>query len=600
MVIQSDNQAEGQASPGAGQDGVFRLGDWLVNTATRELRRGERVERLEPRVMQVLEFLAARSGTVVSRRDLESHVWSGMIVTDDAVTNTVIKLRRALGDKARQPRYIETIAKSGYRLVAPVEPVPAAAAGTAALTPTETHAGPGGEFEPVGAGEQTDRVDTERARRSPRQFPRRRLAVLTAALLAVAVVAWTEWRVWINPPPPTVADAAVVVAVLPFENLSGDPAQDYFADGVTQDLITDLSRLSALQVVARNSVLAYRGSAESETAIGRALGADYVVKGSVQRAGGRLRVNVNLTDTRGGRNRWGERYDRGLADIFAVQDEIAARVVSALQLELAAGDRSRLARRYVAGIEAYDELLRGLDLLGRRASADNAQARVHFARAIDLDPGFARAYAGLAMTHALQAVYAHGPQVAMALEEAGEIARAGLAIDDTQPQLHYAMALVEMYRGELSAAAESVARAIELRPSYADGYGLMAWILHFAGRPEEGMAAMRRAIALNPHVTALYRTVEAALHYELGELDKARSLLEQAVAVNPEQFLARLYLAAVYAASGELDNARWQVDEIRAVDADFRLDLAHGFPIRDPRYRDRFVADLALAGLPAE
>jgi tetratricopeptide (TPR) repeat protein len=128
----------------------------------------------------------------------------------------------------------------------------------------------------------------------------------------------------------------------------------------------------------------------------------------------------------------------------------------------------------------------------------------------------------------------------------------------------------------------------------------MAWILHFAGRPGEGMAAMRRAIALNPHVTALYRTVEAALHYEMGELDEARALLEQAVAVSPDQLLARLYLAAVYAATGEFEAAQWQVEEIRTLDPGFRLDLSYGFPIRDPRYRARFVGDLRHAGLSVQ
>lgn len=417
-------------------------------------------------------------------------------------------------------------------------------------------------------------------------------------LLGMAVAGGLALYLSAIQPPPTAA-AGTVVAVLPFDNLSNDPEQDYFADGITQDLITDLSKLSGLQVVARNSVLAYRASTEPESVIGRELGARFLVRGSVQRSGERLRINVNLTDAVEGRNRWGERYDRQLADIFRLQDEITAHVVSALQVELAPGERQRLTRRYVTSIEAYDELLRGLDLLGRRASADNAEARAHFERAIELEPGFARAYAGLAMTHALHAIYGHGPQVAASLEKAETIARQGLAIDETLPQLHYAMGLVEMYRGDLAAAAAEVSRAIELRPSFADGYGLMAWILHFAGRPDEGLEAMRRAIALNPHVTALYRTVKAALHYELGQLDQARALLEESVEMNPDQLLTRVYLAAVYAATGQIESAQWQVDEIQALDAGFRLDLAYGFPIRDPRYRARFLADLARAGLVA-
>ena len=591
MASQTDQCADGLPEPEADQDGGFRLGEWRVDTATREIRRGDSVDRLEPKVMRVLQFLAARGGKVVSRYELEAHVWPGVIVTDDAVTNTIIKLRRALGDKARDPRYIETIAKTGYRLIAPIEPL--ADDSRASPVPARAPAGPGADVV-----EAAPRVDGEGTR--PAGSPRSNLALTVLPvvfLIAVAVIAWLEWQSWLNPPPGAQFDQASVVAVLPFANLSGDPEQDYFADGITQDLITDLSKLSRLQVIARNSMLAYRDSGQSESVIGRALGARFVVSGSVQRSGERLRINVNLIDTQAGHNRWAERYDRGLADIFRVQDEITRQVVNALQVEIEPGEQVRLARRYVAGIEAYDELLRGLDLLGRRASADNAEARTHFERAIVLDPGFARAYAGLAMTHALQAIYAHGPQVVAALEQAEAIARRGLAIDETVPQLHYAVGLVEMYRGDLPAAATAVSRAIELRPSYADGYGLMAWILHFAGRPEEGMAAMRRAVALNPHVTALYLTVEAALHYELGELDEARALLERAVEMNPGQLLARLFLAAVYSGTGQIEAATWQVDEIRTMDAGFRLDLAYGFPIRDPRYRARFVGDLSRAGL---
>lgn len=607
MPIQMDQQPSAQADSGSPRDGLYRLGDWVVDVATRDIRRAGTVVRLEPKVMRVLEFLVGRRGQVVSRYDLESHVWSGMVVTDDAVTNTVIKLRKALGDKARDPRYIETIAKTGYRLIAAVEPLPGPETpATLPDPPTMPKDALASRYQPHADARDSTTLQEHGQRATGDAVseaslpPRRQLALLPIlVLVAVLAAAWIGFHGWRTVPQPVAVGQGTVVAVLPFDNLSGDPEQDYFADGITQDLITDLSKLSGLQVVARNSVLAYRESIEPESVVGRELGARFVVRGSVQRSGERLRINVNLIDAVENRNRWGERYDRQLADIFRLQDEITAHVVSALQVELAPGEQQRLTRRYVTSIEAYDELLRGLDLLGRRASADNAEARAHFERAIELEPGFARAYAGLAMTHALHAIYGHGPQVAASLERAEAIAREGLAIDETLPQLHYAMGLVEMYRGDLAAAAAEVSRAIELRPSFADGYGLMAWILHFAGRPDEGLEAMRRAITLNPHVTALYRTVKAALHYELGELDQARSLLEESVEMNPDQLLTRVYLAAVYAATGQIESAQWQADEIRALDAGFRLDLAYGFPIRDPRYRARFLADLARAGLVA-
>jgi TolB-like protein/DNA-binding winged helix-turn-helix (wHTH) protein/Tfp pilus assembly protein PilF len=557
--------------------GTFRVGAWTVDPAGNRIRQRGQEVRLEPKVMRVLVLLAENGGEVVTRRDLEDKVWPRMLVSDDAVTNTLIKLRKALGDDARDPRYVETIAKSGYRLIAEVAPL-------------EAGAPPPGEA-----------VTPATAARAAHRLPRLNTAAVAVGLLAgLAIAVWVLFELGRGDAERSAVGAQrPVLAVLPLANLNADPEQDYFADGITEDLITDLSKLSGLQVVARNAVFAYRGSTEPEAAIGEELGARFLVKGSVQRAGERLRINIRLVDAAAGRNRWAERYERDIADIFRVQDEIAARVATSLQVELAPGERQRLTRGYATSVEAYDEYLRGLDLLGRRASADNPEARAHFERAIALEPGFARAHAGLAMTYALHASYGTGAPVRQLLDRAEAIARRGLAIDDSQPQLRYALGLVAMYRGELKEAVDEVSRAIELRPSYADAYGLLAWILHFAGRPDEGLEAMRRAVALNPRPSALYRTVQAALHYEQGDLEPALRLLRESVEISPTQLLTRLYLAAVYAATGQDEAAHWEVEELRALAPGFVLDLDHGFPIRDPTYRQRFLADLRRAGLGA-
>jgi TolB-like protein/DNA-binding winged helix-turn-helix (wHTH) protein len=543
--------------------------------------------KLEPKVMRVLVFLAKHPQRVVKRGELEAAVWKGMVVTDDAVTNTVIKLRRALGDDARNPRYVETIAKSGYRLIADVRSLDSAGGRSESLR----EEGSVDSSQPAGGGEPT--VAGQLAPRFAHLIP----ALLAAVPLVALAIGW-----WLMQPPggsPSAVSKPIrpVVAVLPFENLSGDPERAYFADGITEDVITDLSKLSGLQVVARSSVMAYRDSSEPASHIGRELVADYLVRGSVQRSGQQLRINVRLIDTDEGRNRWAERYDRKLADIFRIQDEIASHVVAALQVELAPGEQRRLVSDSMTSVEAYDAFLRGLDLLGRRTSADNPEARRYFREAIELEPRFARAYAGLAMTYALHALYGHGPGVLQSLDDAEVIARQGLAIDENLPQLRYTLGLVEMYRGNLAAAIAEVSRAIELRPSYADGYGLLAWILHFAGRPHDGLDAIRQAVALNPRVPALYLTVEAALHYQLENLDEALRLLEASVEISPNQLLTRLFLGAVYAATGDLDAARWEVEELHTLEPGFELDLDHGFPIRDPQYRRRFVANLERAGL---
>mgnify|MGYP001814931962 FL=1 len=555
-------------------DTTFKIGDWSVEPAANRLFREDQEIRLEPKVMRVLIYLVERRGEVISRHDLEAHVWAGMIVTDDAVTNTVIKLRRALGDNARNPRYIETIAKTGYRLIAEVS-VP--------------------EVSAVQAEEESTTGIAGRAQR----LWRKTLIGGVGLLLGGSILWWVAVPME-TPTPATsdLADAKPVIAVLPFENLSADPEQDYFSDGITEDLITDLSKISGLRVVARNSVFAYRGSTDTEQSIGAELHARYLLQGSVRRAQGRVRINVRLTDVSDIGMRWAERYDRELKDIFQLQDEITQQVVNALEIELSSDDRKRLIRDYATGIEAYDLYLQGLDHYGRRSGESNLLAKYFFERAIEIDPAFARAYAGLALTYTINAVNGWGATLEKSLAKAEQLIEKAKALDDSLPQAHFVAGEVQMYRRDYNAALDELARAVELKPSYADAYALTAWVLHFAGRPQQGLAAMRQAIDLNPRVPGAYQMVEGALHYELGKHAEAVRLLELAVQNNPNYQLARVFLAAAYAALGNVEEAAWQIDEILALNPSFTLAaVEHAAPIRDPEYRERFLRDLQRAGL---
>ncbi|MGD8956015.1 MAG: winged helix-turn-helix domain-containing tetratricopeptide repeat protein [Chromatiaceae bacterium] len=551
---------------------LLKIGDWTVEPAANRMFRGDKEVRVEPKAMRVLTYLVERRGEVVSRHDLETQVWSGMIVTDDAVTNTVIKLRRALGDNARSPRYIETIAKTGYRLIAETSAVEAAA-------------------EPA-----PDASVSVPGRRLDRHW--RKTLIASLGLLLGGSILWWATVPLGTPPADEPVGGVPVIAVLPFESLSADPGQDYFANGITEDLITDLSKLGGLRVVARNSAFAYRGDAESEGEIGRQLHARYILRGSVQRAGERLRINIRLTDTEDGSNRWAERYDRKIADIFLLQDEITHHVVSALQVELSADDRERLVRDYATNIEAYDLFLRGMDLYGRRTGEANELAQGFFERAIAIEPGFARAYAALALTHATAVVNSWGASLDESLAQAETLTRKAMQLDDSLPQVHFAAAIVGMYRGNYAAAMEELARAIELKPSYADAHASLGWVLHFAGRPREGLTALAHAIDLNPRVPATYQLVEGALHYALEDTAEAIRVLELAIANNPSYQLVRVYLAAAYAAAGDLNEAGWQVAEVLTLNPNFSLaDVERAAPIRDPAYKERFLRDLQRAGL---
>lgn len=552
------------SDPAAHPETPFTVGEWLVDPLANELHRDAATAKLEPKVMRVLCILAERPGTVVAREELESRVWAGMVVTSDAVTNTIIKLRKVLGDDSRHPSYIETISKTGYRLIAEVRPGP-----TATLAPG-----------------------------NPNILKMRRQGRWLVPLMVALLLGF-----WLASPEYGVRDAKPEqsrrVAVLPFENLSADPKQDYFADGITEDLITDLSKISGLEVIARNSAFAYKGSREREQAIAADLGVAYLLKGSVQRSGDRIRINARLTDGRDGDNLWADRYDSQIEDVFDIQDEITTRIVTALEVEIAPKEHSRVGQRDTASVGAYDALLRGLDHFGRRSAENNRLAKQHYEHAIALDPGFARAYAGLAMVYARDATDGWDPDPEIALSRAAELAEKAQRLDPSLPQAYFVEGLLELFRGNHEAAFRNAEHAISIKPSYADAYALRAWVQHFDGHIAGGLASMEQAVRLNPRIPSVYRLLRGTLYYAQADLERALSDLEAAVEVNPNYQNLRIWLAAAYAAAGRIDEAQWQSREILALHPGFSASQSlWAFPIRDPAYRERFLADLRRAGLP--
>lgn len=347
-----DRRQDQSPSP-AKSTGPFRIADWIVDADANRLLQGGRETRLEPRVMSVLVYLARHPGEVVSRQELEQHVWKGMVVGYDAITNAVIKLRRALRDDARSPHIIETISKHGYRLIAHVEPAPG----------DVLKLGPTLEAPPR----------TSWSEWLPSRVSRRRLPPMLGALgLLIAVAFGAAWVLRDLPQETTPTPQALpAIAVLPFADQSPDADQAYFANGITEDLITDLSKVAGLLVVARNSAFAYEDSTAPPRRIGRELDVRYLLRGSVRRTDRQLRLNAWLIATDSERTLWAERYDGELTDIFRLQDELAARIVAALEVELAPAEQSRLSSTAEASVAAYDALLRGLDHYGRRSFQDN-------------------------------------------------------------------------------------------------------------------------------------------------------------------------------------------------------------------------------------
>jgi TolB-like protein/DNA-binding winged helix-turn-helix (wHTH) protein len=567
----AEQPIEDRAKPACDTIAGWHL-DYTLNRITRP---GVEV-RLEPKVMDVLACLARRSGEVVTRQQFEADVWAGRVVSEDALTNAIRKLRRAFRDDARQPRVIETISKVGYRLNVPV--------GQSALTPDE------------------DRTDA-----GTKEPNRSRRGIFIAALVFFAFLAGIVLWIFKVPPAgvaehsggtgPPLPDSPSLV-VLPFENLGTAPEQDYFAAGITADLITALSKVSGLFVVAPHSAFIYQASRKPERLIGRELGVRHVLFGNVRKSGSRVRISARLADALGDRVLWAEHYDRELSDIFGIQDDVTARIVSALRIELAPEERSRVGKRYTEGIEAYDVFLRGLDHYARRSREDNHIAKEYFEQAIQLDPGFARAYGSLALAHLRDTIDAWSGDPDRSIERAEQLITEALRIDESIPQVHFAKSQVALFRRDYTQAIRDADRAVALDPNYADGYGLLAWVLHYAGRPDQALEPMQTALRLNPHAPSVYLLVQGGIYFTLGRYEEALHNFKRALTLNPASQRLRLWTAAAYAQAGLLDDAQWESVELLALNPELSLDnVTRDFPFRDPRHMDHFLDGLRKTGL---
>lgn len=537
----------------------LEIGQWWADRSTNELGRAGKAVRIEPKAMEVLMVLAARAGRVVSREELLAAVWPGVVVGDEALTQSIIKLRRALGDNPRAPAYIETISKRGYRLIVPVRPREAEA-------PAPARA-------------------------------RRRLAagwLVAAALVALVPAGAHVWRAFAPPAPAAGAAEAwddrrggvFTLSVLPFEAVGAGAGQADLARGISSDLMTDLSRVHRLRLIAATA-----GAPAPK-------GASYLVAGSVERAADVLRINVRLTDNRTGQQLWSERYERQYGDLFALQDEISRRLSAMLPIKLDEAARQRIAKRYTRSLDAYDDFLRAQALfLVRRADA-NEEARAEYRKAIDRDPNFARAYAGLAMTYAmderLRPAAAHG----VALRKAAELATTARQIDPGIPEVYWALAFIDVQQRRHAQALELLRKAIELNPSYADAYALMGGIYTYVGRPSESIPLLRTAIRLNPSGGYLYYLLLGRAYLFENDLEQALINLREASARNLPDLETRIYLAAALAASGNTTDAKWQADEIRTLETGFSLPRwLDTYPLTDPGERKKLEGLLASTGL---
>jgi DNA-binding winged helix-turn-helix (wHTH) protein/TolB-like protein/Tfp pilus assembly protein PilF len=546
-------------TPGSG----LLIGDWYADPATNELRRGDEITRIEPKAMEVLMLLAQHPGRVVPREELFAAVWPGVVVGDEALTQSINKLRRALGDNARSASYIETISKRGYRLIAPVR---------------DTAAGAEGSRPQV--------VDSAHGHR------RWSIRLAVALLCAVAGVALYFNRSTPTPPEERTAiteerQDLVTVTVLPFNWLGAAADQAYLARGIDDALVTELSRLPGLRLV--------RPSSSPTDA---APPARYLVSGSVQREADTLRINVHLTDGRTRQQLWSERFERRFGDLFAVQDEIGRKLAQLLPGKLADAARQRHAKRYTRSLEAYDHFLQGQALFLARRSADNEQARKAYGKALELDPNFARAYASLAMTYAMDYRLRPSASATPALARAFELAETARLIDPDIAEVHWALGFVHTQSRRHEQAIAALQTAIDINPSFADAYALMAGIHTYIGQPAKAIPLLRSALRLNPDGGYLYFLVLGRAYLFEGDIEQARLNLREASSRNHVDLETRLFSAAAAMAAGDRAAAEWEAQEIRALEPAFSLQRwLDSYPLANPRHRQRLVELLIDGGI---
>jgi TolB-like protein/DNA-binding winged helix-turn-helix (wHTH) protein/Tfp pilus assembly protein PilF len=505
----------------------IRFADFEVDPRSGELRKSGRKVRLPEQSFQILELLLDRAGEVVTREELHQRLWpAGTFVDFDAgLNNAVRKLRDALADPADSPRYVETLPRRGYRFIAPLEAPPSEAV------------------------EATTAPAPARRTQSRLRRPGARVAALAALLVALALIGTRDrWRG--RSTPVTIAS----LAVLPFENLTGEDGQDYFVDGMTDALITNLAQARSLRVISRTSVMQYRGTKKSLPQIAEELHVDAVVEGTVARSGGRVRVTAQLIHATSDRHLWARSYERELRDVLALQGELAGAIAQAIRVELQPEEQRRLTRTTAVQPEAYEAYLKGRFFWSQRSREGLGKAVGYFQQAIERDPAYARAHSGLSDAYRLFDLSGLAPP-RECMPKAEAAARKALALDDTLAEAHVSLAgVLYRYHWDWEAAEREFRLGLELEPSYAEGHRSYAIYLMVVRRHEDALAEARRARELSPLSLPINVELGAAL-VRAGRYDEAIERLQKTLEIDPKFGRAYLTLAEAYVAQGDWPRA---------------------------------------------
>jgi TolB-like protein len=515
----------------------FLFADHTLDTDTRELRRGGTPIAVPPQVFDLLTYLVQNRERVVSKNDLLTALWGGRLVADSTLATHINAARKAVGDSGDQQKLIRTVARKGIRFVGDVRSLLA------------------GEVAPAATSGMSGRTAAASSERP-------------------------------------------AIAVLPFLNLSGEPAQEYFSDGIGEDVITALSKLRWFFVIARNSSFSYKDKAVHVKQIADELGVGYVLEGSVRKEGGRVRITAQLIDVATGSHIWAERYDRELADVFTVQDEITDAIVAAIEPKLYAAESFRAQRKAPENLDAWDLVMRALSHFWRVTRAENLLAQGLLEQAIALDPAYAQAQAVLAVSHTFGARMGW-EDVASATTIAERAALAAVRADQDDPWAHLALACAHAYRGRIDSALASFEDALKLNPNFSLAQGFYGLVLSWIGRWRDGAEAARRAMRLSPRdpLSAIYCGIAAYAAFVERDYAEAIALARRGIRARGDFAGGWRVLVAAAGMAGEIELARDTLRDLRRAQPNVSLAwVVSELPLpRDER--EHFLEGLRRAGL---
>ncbi len=538
---------------------VIRFGNELeLDRRAYELRRSGRSLKLERIPMELLLLLVERRGELVTREEIIAKIWGKDVFldTDSSINAAIRKIRQVLKDDPEQPLFVQTITGKGYRFVAPV-------------VQSDIH-----------SIEETVESEKARLKRTSQHLPEqnatsfwRSRRKLSAAILTVILVGGAYFLRSRARSKTVYGQERAMLAVLPFANLSNDPEQEYFSDGLTEETITDLGELNPqrLGVIARTSAMAYKNTNKTVNQIGRELGVDYVLEGSVRREGRTARISAQLIRVSDQSHLWAHNYEREVGGILALQNELGRAIAQQIQVKLTPLHSGEASNRNATNPDAYDLYLKGRFYLGKRTSDGIEKGIEYFKQSIEKDPGFALGYAGLADSYLASTIVS--PQESF--PKARAAASRALELDDELAEAHAALGAEKAgFEYDWAGAEQEFKRAIELNANCADGHFYYSWyLLTPLARPEQAISEMKRALELDP-LSGIYNTVLGLSYYYARQYDQALQQFNKTLTLDPDFFIAPFHLAWLYSQLGQYPEAIAELTKGRLLRGDAHAKVA--------------------------